>query len=215
MSHSALETFEFGNASLPRPTTLTESKPLESSGYFNPEQNNPPIGEIALALLDERDTQENVIKTAKENVANINLALEVEDAMLDQEIKRLNGLITETEEDIKTGKARQVQGKRAIEKKESELAQVMSRIEDIIGKEEMQKWKATLGDEKKNKPALPQSMHGVTGNAIKAYIGGPMVPTQDGQGLVAVGGVSGSRGGERDEVPLRNLYINTSNVDVQ
>jgi hypothetical protein len=32
------------------------------------------------------------------------------------------------------------------------------------------------------------------------YIGGPTVPTQDGQGLVAVGGALGSGGGERDEM---------------
>jgi hypothetical protein len=45
-------------------------------------------------------------------------------------------------------------------------------------------------------------MHGVTGNTIKTYIGGPMVSTQDEQGLVAAGGASGSGGGERDEVPV-------------
>ncbi|KAJ7913019.1 hypothetical protein B0H13DRAFT_1874308 [Mycena leptocephala] len=170
--------------------------------YFTSEEFKPLLGNTALLLLDRREEQEAVIRTAEETVEGINAELEEQDAALNAEINRLNALIFQADADVQKAKTRRAKGEREIENKRQEAEEIMTQIEDIIGKEEMQKWKATLGDEKKNKPALPQRMHGVTGNAIKAYIGGPVGPSQDGQGLIVAGGASGSGGGERDEVPV-------------
>ncbi|KAJ7503398.1 hypothetical protein B0H11DRAFT_2357629 [Mycena galericulata] len=171
--------------------------------YYHPHATSryDSMGKSALAIIDQRDIEKARIADAQANIVQLDSALQAEEAILDDGIKEMNTLINKAEKELQEVEARKARTERTIEKKTAEANEVLGKIEMYVGKEAMAGWRDELAQKEKTKPTLPPGMHGVKGDAIKGYIAGPMVPSQDGDSLVPVGGPSRRGGGARDRVP--------------